>query len=121
MKIRMDFVTNSSSSSFVIAINTKSSIGERELNKFLIRNRDNIKEFCRIYGIEDLGKVADDIKKFINYFIYVNQFGGLDISHWKIKSGYCSNEDDDYGSQFIYDFGNKIKFTREIKIKREDC
>ena len=119
MKIRLDHITNSSSSSFIIALNSNSVIDEKAIDKFIKKNTKNINEFCKIYELDDKEK-EKVIWQLGNFLVHISRIcldGGLEITRWKVFSSYCSNEDDDYGSQFIYDLGNRLNSTREIKVK----
>lgn len=102
MKIRNDYVTNSSSSSYVIAIHKNANI-EDEVKKFVLANKeasevtDYEKEWC--CGVTQ-EKKEKDIQKYLSCELHTTPL--LTLGDWKIFSGTADN-DDGYIDSFLYD------------------
>lgn len=102
MKIRNDYVTNSSSSSYVIAIHKNANI-EDEVKKFVLANKeasevtDYEKEWC--CGVTQ-EKKEKDIQKYLSRELHTTPL--LTLGDWKIFSGTADN-DDGYIDSFLYD------------------
>lgn len=100
MKIRRGFVTNSSSSSFVIAIRddaTKLSICN-EL--FELVNVEDVKEWVSQEWVE--AKSVEEIMDEVAEELYNCHMCGMKFNGWHIVSREYNNEDNDVG-MFMYD------------------
>ena len=100
MKIRKGFVTNSSSSSFVIAIRddaTKLSI-YNEL--FELVNVEDVKEWVSREWVE--AETVEEIMDEVAEELYDCHMCGMALAGWHIVSREYNNEDNDVG-MFMYD------------------
>ena len=122
-KIRCGFVTNSSSSSFVIA--RKNDIKESDLVNLIIEKlSDNIK--IELKGIEDdsyiFNYLDDELKVLIIQKDYdkavklianelcdrlLDTYSEMELGDWKVHSEEFGNEDGFYDC-LIYDYGHKL-------------
>ena len=104
MKIRKDFVTNSSSSSFVIA--TRDNIIQQDYRDFLIINDKEIRKCAKELEI-DPEEIEDDLYDFIS------MEKSLHLDGWDVSGTRISNEGSP-AEVFLYDY--EVKNTDKIKM-----
>ena len=93
MKIRRDFVTNSSSSSYIIALHK--DFGKEELDELIKSNQSIIKKYAGYYDLTE--QEAIDVIK--------DNFGcmpDLTIDDWNFYIGNAGNEYGDFYRLFLY-------------------
>lgn len=111
MKKRFGHVTNSSSSSFIIAKNDKCTV--EEIKNSILDNKELVKEMfelfdenCEEYTIEEF---ADDLA------LSLFRVPDLKLDNWMVGSTYYSSEDE-IDSAFVYDYGHKLS-TDNFKVQ----
>ena len=121
MKIRLCYVTNSSSSSFVIA--RKSDIKESDVVNLIIdKLSDYIERELKNIDDYDLKYLDDELKVFIIQKDYnkavklvanelcdrlLDAYSEMELGDWEVHAEEFGNEDDFY-SRLIYDYGDMI-------------
>lgn len=119
-KYRLDYVTNSSSSSFIIAKNNKCT--EEEIKELLYSMEEQISNvigrYCWDYKYDD----DDDnvSEKTINEFIdemtsHLYCKGDLILGEWSVSAREYNNESDEYNG-FMYEYGHKLN-TENLKVQ----
>ncbi len=129
MKIRIGFVSNSSSSSFVLAI--KKDAKFQDVYAVVKKNREYIKdlfEHCEpkdFYEIEEEAIDPDNItleqgldiaEKIIAKDLFNSVKGGMELGDWLVWAGEASNEESDLVSNLIYS-GDIVGGEDIIKIR----
>lgn len=113
MKIRTDYVTNSSSSSFIIAVHKDCTIDE--VKAMLHHHESKIKNLMDDLDISPIEydsaiqEIAEDLLS--------TYWGDMALGDWTVTSKYGSNEDGELLGCALYDFGHNMG-TEHLKIMR---
>lgn len=133
MKVRNSFVTNSSSSSFIIAIQENATKAElrKELENIYRQNKNRIDAFmvdfyqwmdnesennendydgtvrvCKLHSDES----PDFEKEFVEYLLdNMLEYRQSTLGDWTVESIECSNEDEELFRCILYDLGSIFK------------
>lgn len=133
MKLRSDFVTNSSSSSFVIARHNDCTYDE--IKTMLNRHRDDIlsilecgdgyvdceytEEIQSYYDEKNFNKAIDLAIVCLAGELTHDGWNSMRLGEWIVNAAYGSNEDPDLFACMLYDYGHDMG-TEHLKIMRGD-
>lgn len=122
MKIRSGFVSNSSSSSFVIAIKQNATIAE--IRESLKKSKKDFDEVAKWLGdAEDIenqigvlsGDCGADVLEFVAQSLYYGYMIGLDVEGWHVSADNFGNDGDNTFSMIMYNLGSFNDDVLKIK------